>query len=127
MAKNEKDKIAEYCKLVYSMIIEPDKERAYLVSFPDIPGVNGFGKTTEKAIEDAEKNKKAWMTRQLELQRPIPKPGFCKTANGTVTLRMSKTLHYSIIFEALQRRISINQLIVDRVKKALDKNEQELY
>ena len=59
----------------YEIIIYwSDKDNAYLVEVPELPGCMADGKTYREALSNAEKIIQEWIDTAKELGRPIPSP-----------------------------------------------------
>ena len=59
----------------YEIIIYwSDKDNAYLVEVPELPGCMADGKTYREALTNAEHIIKEWIDTAKELGRPIPQP-----------------------------------------------------
>ena len=59
----------------YEIIIYwSDKDNAYLVEVPELPGCMADGKTYREALSNAEQIIKEWIDTAKELGRPIPEP-----------------------------------------------------
>jgi predicted RNase H-like HicB family nuclease len=59
----------------YEIIIYwSDKDNAYLVEVPELPGCMADGKTYSEALTNAEQIIKEWIDTAKELGRPIPEP-----------------------------------------------------
>ena len=59
----------------YGMSIDWSQEdEAFLVSFPDVPGVMTHGATREEAAERGEEVIVMWLTAMIDAGRPVPQP-----------------------------------------------------
>jgi predicted RNase H-like HicB family nuclease len=59
----------------YELIIYwSDKDDAFLVEVPELPGCMADGKTREEAVKNAEEVIKLWIETARSLGRKIPKP-----------------------------------------------------
>ena len=59
----------------YEIIIYwSDKDNAYLVEVPELPGCMADGKTYREALSNAEQIIQEWIKTAKELGRPIPAP-----------------------------------------------------
>jgi predicted RNase H-like HicB family nuclease len=59
----------------YEIIIYwSDKDKAYLVEVPELPGCMADGKTYREALSNVEQIIKEWLETAKELGRPIPEP-----------------------------------------------------
>ena len=59
----------------YELIIYwSDRDKAFLVEVPELPGCMADGATREEALQNAEKVINQWIETAKELGRAIPKP-----------------------------------------------------
>ncbi len=59
--------LEKYMAMPYRMeIVEDTDEGGFVVSFPDLPGCVTCGETLEKAMQNAEDAKRAWLSAALE-------------------------------------------------------------
>jgi len=89
-------------------IIEEDGG-GWFVSVPDLPGCNSFGETLEEAVKNVQEAKVAWMTGQLESGAEIPAPTNDDDFSGKFILRIPRTLHRSMAYQAKKEGVSLNQ------------------
>lgn len=86
----------------------------WVIEYPELPGVTGGGASYEEALKEAEDNKRFYFDYLREHGRPIPAPSEVADfgdLSGRITLRLSKSLHKSIVLRAQDERVSINSLI----------------
>ena len=101
----------DYMAMSYRMEIVEDKEEGgYVVSYPDLPGCITCGGTTEKALENAEDAKKAWLEAALEEGIEIYEPE--AHYSGQFKIRMPRSLHRSLAEHSKQEGVSMNQYCV---------------
>lgn len=59
----------------YSMSIDwSSADKAFLASFPDVPGIRTHGATREEAAERGEEVIVMWLTAMRDAGRPVPPP-----------------------------------------------------
>ena len=66
--------IEQYLSLDYEIVLTPDGEGGYVVSFPDLPGCLSCGRTKEEALENARDAQKAWFEAAIESDVKIANP-----------------------------------------------------
>ncbi|HAQ55811.1 MAG TPA: hypothetical protein DCR44_00130 [Acholeplasmatales bacterium] len=94
--------------------IETKEGFEWVIEYPELPGVTGGGVSYEEALREAEDNKRFYFDYLQESGRSIPAPSEVADLgdlSGKITLRLSKSLHQSIILRAQVERVSINALI----------------
>lgn len=111
--------IEYYMNLPYRMEIVRDMdEGGYVASFPDLPGCLTCGDTVEKAAENANDAKKAWIEAALEDGVEIKEPSAVQTAySGQFKLRLPRSLHRTLAERAKAEGISMNQYCVYLLSK----------
>ncbi len=94
----------------------------WVIEYPDLPGVTGGGASYDEALKEAEDNKRFYFDYLREIGRPIPAPRDITdiaALSGRITLRLTKSLHQSIIRRADLERVSINSLINEGLSQYL--------
>lgn len=100
----------DYMELAYPMEIKEDKdEGGFVVSYPDLPGCITCGETILSALENAKDAKKAWFEACLEDGIKIPEPNSLENYSGQFKLRIPKSLHRELAYNAQKEGISMNQ------------------
>jgi len=87
-------------------IVEDDG--AWVASIPDLPGCNSFGDTVPDAIEGLQKTKSLWLEGQYKAGADIPEPESEDDFSGKFVLRIPKTLHRSLAYQAKKQGVSLN-------------------
>ena len=87
-------------------IIEDDD--GWAVSIPDLPGCYSFGVTLEDAVRNVQQAKYLWMRSQSDAGGEIPEPTNEEDFSGKFLLRIPKTLHRSLAYQALKQGVSLN-------------------
>ena len=94
--------------------VENDGLRYYHAWFPLFDNVDGTGETVEEAVASAYEilgiELEYRKEKGIEIPTLEPKE-ICPSASGRITLRMSKTLHGSLIRMAEDEGVSLNALI----------------
>lgn len=103
----------DYLEMSYRMeVVKDPDEGGYVVSFPDLPGCLTCGETIERAIENAQDAKKAWLEAALEEGIAIPEPDSLDDYSGQFKLRLPRSLHRSLAEHSQREGISMNQYCV---------------
>ncbi len=110
MSASKKVTFEEYAAMVYPALIMPADDSGYVVTYPDLPGVVAYGETKEKALDNAEELRLAWIDSRLERGWPVPVPGELASCNGKLSLRIPKSLHRRLKLRAKAESVSLNQL-----------------
>ena len=100
---------------LYPFTIRPmtkDEGEGFLIEYPDVLGCMSDGSTPEEAIENGRDALKACLLMELELDRPLPKPGSTATSSGQFRLRVPKGLHAWLTSQAEREAVSLNTLAV---------------
>lgn len=94
-------------KLEYPMVIRPlsaDEGTGYLAEFPDLAGCMADGETIEEAINEAQDALTSWLKTAKEFGDLIPRPSISENYSGQWRLRIPKSLHAKLAFQAKQDR-----------------------
>ena len=103
----------DYLEMPYRMeVVKDPDEGGYVVSFPDLPGCLTCGETIERAVENAQDAKKAWLEAALEEGIAIPEPDSLDDYSGQFKLRLPRSLHRSLAEHSQREGISMNQYCV---------------
>ncbi len=79
--------IEEYMRVPYRMeIVEDKNEGGFVVSFPDLPGCITCGETIERAVENAEDAKRAWLEAALAEGMAVAEPDDIENYSGQFKL-----------------------------------------
>lgn len=117
-----KKDLSYYQKLNYEMHIRYDADdKAWFVSFSDLPGCLADGATPPEALRNAERVKKEWIKSALEEGWEVPEPAPQIEASGRLTFRPPKSIHQRIIERAKTEGVSINQLVTAFVVQGLER------
>ena len=107
-----------YMSLPYKMeIVADEDEGGFVASFPDLPGCLTCGETAERAAENANDAKRAWIEAALEDQVEIAEPMKLSAYSGQFKLRLPKTLHKTLAEHARAEGISMNQYCIYLLSK----------
>jgi antitoxin HicB len=102
-----KKPLDHYLSLKYPMEISED-DGGWFVSVPDLPGCDSFGTTVEDAIKNVQEAKELWMRSQSDSGGEIPEPTDEDDFSGKFVLRIPRTLHRSLAYQAQKQGVSLN-------------------
>lgn len=92
----------------YGMSIDWSQEdEAFLVSFPDVPGVMTHGATREEAAERGEEVIVMWLTAMIDAGRPVPPPS---PYSSSMTIERTPTFNANRIRE-IRRGFDVSQRV----------------
>ncbi len=57
-------------------IFYSEEDGGYIADIPDLDSCSAFGETTEQALEEVEKAKKAWIEAAHQSGKPVPSPRY---------------------------------------------------
>ena len=104
--------IEYYMSLPYTFIIQPysDENGVYYVGkVLELDGCTTDGMTREEVLENIKDAMEGWIEAKLDNGFAVPEPVFNYEASGKFTLRLPKTLHQKLVFEANKEGVSLNQ------------------
>jgi antitoxin HicB len=99
----------------YRIEISYSSSDGYIARVPELPGCSASGKTIMEAITEVQTAMELWLEVAREDGELIPQPVDAKDYSGRVTLRLPKSLHRSLEYEARREGVSLNQLIVAKL------------
>ena len=120
--KKVKKKIA---KKAYSIVKTNDykcdikwsvEDKAYVVSFPDLPGCVTHGDTLEEAIKNSKIAKGLYLESLREHGLPAPERLADKVYAGEIAVRIPPDLHKEVAIRAHYKGISMSQYIEEKLK-----------
>lgn len=99
--------------LKHSVLIQwSEEDNGYIAIVPELPGLSAFGSSAEEAIQELSVAKEAYLEVLKEDGEQIPEPDLLKPFSGQTRLRLPKSLHASLSFEAKKEGVSLNSYIV---------------
>jgi antitoxin HicB len=102
--------LAEYQKLEYPIeIVHDEQDAAWIASVPDLPGCNSYGDSVSAAVDNVTKMKDLWLEGQFNSNQYIPVPTEEDGFSGKFVLRIPKSLHRSLAYQARKQGVSLNQ------------------
>lgn len=93
----------------YSINLEWSLEdESYIATIQEFPGLSAFGETPGEALREAITAAKGFLDIIIEDGDEIPEPIVKKKFSGQTRLRLPKTLHQKLAFEASKEGVSLN-------------------
>lgn len=110
----------EHAFLVHQ-IEEDDGTIQWICEFPDLKGCIGVGNTYDEAVSEGMLNKEVWIETAKEVGREIPEPTSFDNRgySGKFNLRIPKSLHRDLAFQAEREGVSLNSLCSSILAKGL--------
>jgi predicted RNase H-like HicB family nuclease len=121
-------------KTNHSIIIQwSEADQVFIASVPEVTGLNAFGETPEEAIKELNVAKELFLQVMNEDGESIPDPDLFVQHSGQLRIRIPKSLHASLSYEAKKEGVSLNTYIshllsernaFQKVKKEIGKNNR---
>ena len=121
----------------YSLNLEWSiEDESYIATIQEFPGLSAFGETPQEAVKEAITAAKGFLQIIKEDGDEIPEPIIKKKFSGQTRLRLPKSLHQELSFEANKEGVSFNTHVVallsernnsKKIEKKLDKFEKLLH
>lgn len=93
----------------YSIVIQwSDEDMGYIAIVPEFPSLSAFGETPEEATKELMAAQEALIEVYEEDGCELPEPDILRGYSGQTRLRIEKTLHSRLAFEAKKEGISLN-------------------
>lgn len=108
-----------YMSLPYAIEVRRNEDGSYFARMPELPGCITWADTFKELgpmIEDA---KATWIEGSLEAGLAVPEPREEAGFSGKVNLRMPKSLHRDLARRAEEEGVSLNQLMVTALARAV--------
>ncbi len=90
---------------------DPD-EGGYVIEFPDLPGCMTSIESLDELVEMATEIRELWIESEYERGMDIPEPSYPETYSGKFNLRLPKSLHRLLAWQADEDGVSLNQYVV---------------
>jgi len=100
--------LEHYLHLDYPIELVRDEEDTWVASLPDLPGCNSYGDSVSEAVDNVTKMKNLWIRGRYDSDLPIPEPTSEDDFSGKFVLRIPKSLHRSLAFQAQKQGVSLN-------------------
>ncbi|MRG86727.1 type II toxin-antitoxin system HicB family antitoxin [Salinibacillus xinjiangensis] len=119
--------LEEFLNLDYKMVITPfedEGEKGFVVSCPEISGLEVFGETLEEAIEEVREAKIAlyevFLEKGINIRYPEEYNFEDEDFSGRMTLRIPKTLHKRIKYYSEDNNVSLNTGIIQLINDGIN-------
>lgn len=89
-----------------------DEDNGFVAAIPGIPALSAFGATREEALSELRIAAEAYFEALKAAGKPQPLPEKVTPYSGQLRLRMPKSLHAALSYEAESENISLNTYIV---------------
>lgn len=89
-----------------------DEDNGFIATIPKIKGISAVGATREQALSELRIAAQAYFEALETAGKPLPPPEKVTTYSGQLRVRMPKSLHASLSWEAEDENISLNTYIV---------------
>lgn len=103
--------LEHYLTLKYPIELVEDEDGRFVASIPDLPGCASFGDSPNEAIEGLRVTKELWVKGRLENGLEVPEPTELEDFSGKFVLRIPRSLHKSLDFEASSQGVSLNHYV----------------
>ncbi len=94
-----------------------DEDNNFVATIPGIKALSAFGATRGEALSELHIAADAYFEALEEAGKPLPLPVKVNPYSGQLRLRMPKSLHAALSFEAEDENISLNTYIVTLLSK----------
>ena len=109
-----------YMSLPYNFIIQrrmDEDGECYVSRVLELDGCHSHGETKETALENLREAMEGYLEVRLEYNDPIPEPVYTDSFNGKFLLRLPKTLHKRLSYEAEIEGVSLNQYALYKLSR----------
>ena len=101
-----------------------DDEEYWIAEILDLPGCMSDGLTPDEALNSLDDAKLAWIESQLDHGHEVPEPSDVDSFSGRLLVRMPKSLHRRLSYEAKRDDSSLNQYIISLIAAGSSSKEQ---
>jgi predicted RNase H-like HicB family nuclease len=110
----------------YSVVLQwSDEDDGYIATVPEFPGVSAFGETSEEAVKEVEIALQLMVEVYNEDGCELPLPDRLHPFSGQTRLRMPKSLHAELSYEAKKEGVSLNSYITHLLAKRNEASKLE--
>ena len=109
-----------YMSLPYTTIIEPINDESgfyYSGRIMELEGCMTDGDTKEETLQNLQEVMELWIETKLANGFDVPEPVAETKATGKFTIRLPKTLHNRLTFEAKKEGVSLNQYAIYKLSQ----------
>ena len=106
--------------LPYSFVVQhrvDEDGECYVSRVIELDGCHSHGKTKEEALDNLREAMEGYIEVKLEYGDSIPEPVQIDGFNGKFLLRLPKTLHQRLSYEADREGVSLNQYALYKLSK----------
>ena len=96
-----------------------EEDEGYVAVVPELRGCSAWGETEQKVLEVVREAASVWLESAKANGIEIPVPLDKQPVSGRYALRMPPELHRELVFEAKAQGLSLNQLIVHKLSRAV--------
>jgi antitoxin HicB len=89
-----------------------DEDNSFVATIPGITGLSAIGATREEALAELRIAAEAYFEALKAAGKPLPLPEKVTPYSGQLRLRMPRSLHAALSYEAEDENISLNTYIV---------------
>jgi predicted HicB family RNase H-like nuclease len=104
-------------KYSYSVTWSPDDE-VFVAWVAEFPSLAAHGDTHDEALAEIKAVVAAVVDDLQANGEHVPEPFSLRSFSGKLVLRMPKSLHRDLVFEAEREGVSLNQLITSKLSRA---------
>jgi antitoxin HicB len=94
-----------------------DEDISFVATIPGIKGLSALGATREEALSELRIAAEAYFEALKAAGKPLPLPEKVTPYSGQLRLRMPKSLHAALSYEAESENISLNTYIVSLISE----------
>lgn len=116
----DKKDVKYYMSLSYNYLIQPTKDESgnyFYGRVLELDGCQSTGETFEKAYIELLEAMEGWLEVKIENGDFIPEPVNNENYSGKFVVRIPKSLHHKLAFEAEQEGVSLNQYAMYKLSK----------
>lgn len=96
-----------------------EEDGSYIAICPEFPGLSAFGETAEQALAEMKVVLDLAIETYQEEGWTLPEPTARHAYSGQFRVRMPKTLHARLAFQAEVEHVSLNTLVVASLSEAM--------
>ena len=117
--------LEEFIKLQYKFTVAPyideeHEEEGFIITCPELHGIEVYGETLDEAHEEFRAAKIAWYEMKCKLGEDISPPKQVgNSSSGRLTVRLPKTLHFKVEEFAKEEGVSLNTGFIQLVNEGL--------
>ena len=110
----------DYLKMPYHIVINPVNDESgfcYYATVLEFDGCQSHGDTYEEAFANIQEAMEMWIEAKLDGGFAVPAPLASDKFSGKFVLRLPKSLHARLAFEAGQEGVSLNQYALYKLSR----------